>query len=159
MTRILFDMDGVLADWERAFGVLTKGATPEQLIKKGKFETAKQMLPKVAFYAHLDPMPLVEVLKKYPGKWGILTSVGKYDTEEVINQKKFWLMNVFGYEIADMLFVITSSAKAAYAEPGTLLIDDRKKALIPFAQAGGQILQYKGTDSQNQFIEELLKAA
>lgn len=154
--KYMFDMDGVLFDWEGGFQKMFGDL--EICKDHEKLKQLKQLMPGFGFYEQLAPLPLIEVLKKHKGKFGILTSVGKYECEEVALQKQRALKKALGY-IPPFIWVQSSGDKAQYATNDTLLIDDRDKALIPFSVAGGAILRYKGGESQDRFIDNLLAAA
>ena len=152
--EVLIDMDGVIADFEAGVAMLT-GSTIESIQENGRWEEFKKELPGLKHFAMLPAMPLISVLKKYPGCYTICTAAGKTETKSVISQKTEWIKSVIG-EGVPILFTERSKHKAQYATPNTLLIDDRTKSLIPFSNAGGKILHYKATEEQDLFIEGIL---
>lgn len=156
--KIYVDMDNVCADYDYGINMLLThyGLLDNKMTRDENINKIKHLLPDANFYAALPPMPLIEVLKKYEGKYEILSSVGKYKPDLVINQKKAWLNFHLDYTPV-VNFVSSGSEKYKYATEDALLIDDRKKCLIPFAHAGGKVLHYKSSKSNDEFIEELLK--
>ena len=66
----------------------------------------------------------------------ILTSVGRRNVRSVIAQKKRFLINN-ALPNVPFNYTFSSKEKAYFANENTILIDDREKSLIPFAEAGG----------------------
>jgi FMN phosphatase YigB (HAD superfamily) len=153
MKKFFFDMDGVLFDWEGSFIPMygDPARMPEEELKR-----AKQTIAKIDFYEKLKPLKegfeLFHHLKTL-GQVAILTSVGKYDSEEVAEQKKKALLRELGY-LPEFHYTKSSKDKAAYASQG-VLIDDRAKAVLPFRKAGGQAILFVG--SKEEALKEIRK--
>ena len=153
-TVVYIDMDGVIADYELAYEALFNMSIENTDPKD--FEMIKSQMPARKFFEMLPPMPLVDVLMRHPGKFQILTACGDYDVELVAKQKLEWLTRVFGENVPVFNWVAKSHEKARFANPNTLLIDDRAKCLIPFSNANGRILRYDGLASQDKLIDRIL---
>lgn len=153
MNNYLFDMDGVLFDWVEAFEALygdVANYTIEEM-KKIKAEIAK-----TDFYKNLTPLKegfeLFEHCKAL-GSVAILTSVGKYDSEKVIADKKEALMKALGY-VPEFLYTTSSADKAKYVSKG-VLFDDRVKSVNPFRMAGGKAILYTGKENAIKELRSL----
>lgn len=155
MKKFLFDMDGVLFNWEGSFVPMygDPARMPEEELKK-----AKQAISKTDFYENLEPLQegidLFCHLRTL-GKVAILTSVGKYNSDEVAEQKRKALVKVFGY-LPEFHYTKSSGEKAAYANEG-ILIDDRAKAVLPFRKAGGKAILFIG--SKEDALKQIRKIA
>ncbi|QDH49211.1 phosphatase [Pantoea phage Phynn] len=137
----LFDMDGVLFDWETAF-VARFGMRPEDMSEE-IFQSAKEEISNSDFYENLEPIEegfalFLEAAAK--GEAAILTSVGKYNSEGVADQKRKSLVRVLGY-LPEFYYTRSSKEKAEYARIGTLY-DDRLKSVVPFREAGGKAVLF-----------------
>lgn len=155
MKKFFFDMDGVLFDWEGSFIPMygDPARMPEEELKK-----AKKAIAKTDFYENLkrieEGFKLFNHLKTL-GQVAILTSVGKYDSENVAEQKKKALLRELGY-LPEFHYTQSSKDKAAYASQG-ILIDDRAKAVLPFRKAGGKAILFVG--SKEEALKEIRKIA
>ncbi|ALY07019.1 hypothetical protein VmeM32_00025 [Vibrio phage vB_VmeM-32] len=127
------------------------GVSIQDIEKAGKIQTLKQHITtkEVMFFVNLKPTKLAIQLKEYlrdnpRAMINILTSIGKTNSGIVHQQKITWLVQFFGDDASRINFnyVLSSKDKAKFATADTLLIDDRKKALVPFAKAGGKVLKF-----------------
>ncbi|UIW11585.1 MAG: hypothetical protein [Enterobacter phage ENC7] len=144
--KFFFDMDGVLFDWEGSFIPMygDPARMPEEELKK-----AKQEISKTDFYENLKPIEEGVALfchMRTLGEVAILTSVGKYNSEEVAEQKRKALVKLFGY-LPEFHYTKSSGEKAAYAGEG-ILFDDRAKAVLPFRRAGGHAILFVGSKEE-----------
>jgi 5'(3')-deoxyribonucleotidase len=136
MTRIIhFDLDGVLADFRKAFVAIT-GQPPEAF-------STDDMWSRVAtspqFFLHLDVTAegnaLLDIAKSL-GEIRILTAVPRkatYPSAEI--EKRKWVARHLG-EI-HMVVVQYARQKAEYARPGDVLIDDSPDNIRRWVRAGG----------------------
>jgi hypothetical protein len=154
---IYIDMDQTIADYERGVKLIS-GRSIEQWEKDGVWGQNKKKLkdPQFEFFLRLQPLPLLHVLKNHIGKFEILSAVGDLHSEHIAQQQRDWIDKFLGEEVVAH-FVIKSHDKARFANSRSLLIDDRKKSLIPFAQNDGMILHFKNESSQVLYIEQLLE--
>ncbi|UJB55358.1 hypothetical protein [Enterobacter phage vB_EcRAM-01] len=151
--KFFFDMDGVLFDWEGSFIPMygDPARMPEEELKK-----AKQEISKTDFYENLKPIEEGVALfchMRTLGEVAILTSVGKYNSEEVAEQKRKALVKLFGY-LPEFHYTKSSGEKAAYAGEG-ILFDDRAKAVLPFRRAGGHAILFVG--SKEEALKDIRK--
>ena len=147
MITLYLDMDGVLADFNKAYTKLRTGAAdnPE------RFRTAV-VVHKI--FEDLDFMPDTQQLLNHVSRLKdinveILTSVGTFDPfrgEEAKRQKMVWLnKHNIPYRTN---FVRTKTEKAKYANDHTILIDDSIGCISPFIEKMGHgILHVNATDS------------
>lgn len=149
--KYLFDMDGVLLDWEGSF--IPVYGDPTRMTEE-ELNSIKKIISKGDFYLNLKPLEegiaLFNHLKSL-GDVAILTSVGKFNSEHVTEQKKQSLINIFGY-LPEFHAVQSSKDKAKFAKMGTLF-DDRVKAVMPFRAAGGKAVLFQ--DSAMQALEDM----
>ena len=137
INRIFVDMDGVLADFVQ--GVqgpkYLNGPLTDDLYDDNKIALSNKGL-----FKDLPPMTDMQDLMNYINNlgvyWEILTCTGKLNRQKVAKDKTAWIR-----EHVDPNTVITCTftgkQKAAYAEPGFVLIDDRKKNIDAWVAAGG----------------------
>ena len=141
MITLYLDMDGVLADFHKAYIKYD----PQKDDRK-KFR-ASVMDYKI--FEDLDFMPDAEELLNHVRKLRginieILTSMGTHDPiqgEEAKRQKLVWLAKKnITYKPN---FVRDKAEKAQYAKPNTILIDDSVGCIAPFIRAGGNGILHK----------------
>lgn len=144
--KFFFDMDGVLFDWEGSF--IPMYGDPARMSEE-ELKKAKQEISKTDFYENLKPIEEGVALfchMRTLGEVAILTSVGKYNSEEVAEQKRKALVKLFGY-LPEFHYTKSSGEKAAYAGEG-ILFDDRAKAVLPFRRAGGHAILFVGSKEE-----------
>lgn len=137
MITIYLDMDGVVCDFQEKFEPLKPAG-----VKYDKDIFAKAVMEKKIF-EDLNWMPngrrLINHVRSIPGvKVEMLTSVGTHRTEqgaEAARQKTVWLKR-HGIDFHPN-FVKMFSEKKKYANPMSILIDDRPDCALPFSEAGG----------------------
>ncbi len=150
--RIFFDMDGVLADFEK--GVRELAGLPG-FSDQGRHtnEEDDAMWRKVRevdhFYLRLDPIDgAVEMLNKviaaYPGKCEILTGIPKpwRGIASSGEDKIAWMRKYFGGVIP--VNIVLSEEKPNYCRgAGSVLIDDMKKNIRGWEKAGGTGIRFE----------------
>lgn len=146
MNEFLLDMDGVLFDWDAAFNELY--GDPQRM-SPDELDRCKREMSQTNFYLNLKPIEegfkLFHKLSSI-GKCRILTSAGKYNTEEVVRQKKESLVRELGY-LPEFYSTKSSVEKSAFVDKG-VLFDDRVKAVMPFRAAGGRAVLFVGSAEQ-----------
>jgi len=133
MITLYLDMDGVLADFHKAYRVYD----PE--FDRKKF---RQAVMQYKIFEDLEFMPNTQKLLNHvcrlPVRIEILTSKGTFDPfqgNEAARQKQVWLNKHNLPWKAN--FVRTKSEKAQYATPYSILVDDSVGCVDPFTAKGG----------------------
>lgn len=143
--KYFFDMDGVMFDWEKAF-FKTFGKSAEAMDHE-ELQAAKEQISHSDFYENLEIIEeginLFHSVLNMGEEAAILTSVGKFNSEGVAEQKKSALVRVLGY-LPEFHYTKSSKEKAAFAGLG-VLVDDRLKAVNPFRAAGGTAVLFVQT--------------
>ena len=150
---LYLDMDGVLADFHKAYDAL-----PEEDGKK-KFREA---VITHRIFENLDFMPdtqelLNHVCKLHGVHIEILTSMGTFDPfqgECAKNQKLLWLNKKNLPWKAN--FVRTKHEKAQYATPTSILIDDSAGCIGPFIEAGGHGILHKHASETIRILDSTI---
>lgn len=151
---IYVDMDGVVADFEAAvkdkLGI--NMTDRKQLWKKIKHynDTVNGWFYSLPMMS--DANQLWDFVTSNFSNVEILTASGS-TPKDAAGQKRAWIGDHFGYDI-NVHVVGAASEKAAFAHDKALLIDDRGKAIDPFAAAGGLTILH--TSAANT-ISELKK--
>lgn len=149
---LYFDMDGVLADWSGGFEKKFPELTYEEF--KAMPEKKREVFCKLIdaspdFYFTLEPIePIVQAFKicaEQDFEIEMLTSVGIYNPDHLIAQKRDWVQKYLGeYKVNT---VNSSAEKAQYAHSNTILIDDRLESIDPFVAAGGIGILFNGLNA------------
>ena len=157
MITLYLDMDGVLADFNKAYTKLRTGApdNPERF-------RAAVMVHKIL--EDLDFMPDTQQLLNHVSRLKdvnveILTSMGTFDPfrgEEAKRQKLLWLNKKnIPYRTN---FVRSKPEKSKYAHDHAILIDDSIGCISPFIEKMGHgILHVNATDSIRLLDSTLLQ--
>lgn len=158
MITVYLDMDGVVCNFEEKFLPLR---SPGRKYDKEIF--AKAVIEGKIF-EHLNWMPngqkLINHIRSIPDiKVEMLTSVGTRRVEqgaEAARQKTLWLKE-HGIDYHPN-FVRMFTEKQAYANPFTILIDDRPDCALPFTAAGGHGILYKdeNVDKALETLDEIV---
>lgn len=143
--KVYLDMDGTLVDFVSQVNKYGFWRTDKE--NKVDWKKVKAMGPR--FWSEMDWLPLSKIIfdeLTYLDEKGfielyILTSI---DFEEGSEGKRQWITNHTNFSLDKLIFVQEPEEKADYAAPDSWLIDDRKKSLEPFKNAGGNIIEFKG---------------
>lgn len=139
MITLYLDMDGVLANFYKAFSVYKTEHSEDHIRFRDAVMEGK-------IFENLEKMPGADLLLEKAAlfsSWGyidvqILTSLGTYDVErgeEAKRQKLLWLKKHNIPYTAN--FVRTKSEKALYAHKFSILVDDSVGCINPFNAKGG----------------------
>ncbi len=127
-SRVALDMDGVLADFDKAI-LRVSGYHPSELTEAeiwGHVRNTKD------FFLTLEKTPecgtilraVLELIPLY--RLRIVTALPRRDTvPDAAGQKTRWVRTVLGLGTVPVVTMVGSKNKWKYAMPGELLIDDR----------------------------------
>lgn len=152
INKVYFDMDGVLADFNRELETTTGKTISE--IRSMPFEEAEELVVGLIasnpeFFANLQPTRYFECMvdfMKYLAEQGvevnILTSMGRdfyKDLDVTTHKAKSEWLEKYGLSgiVSNMCTVPKCSMKQYYAEPNSMLIDDKKSNCEEFSAKGG----------------------
>lgn len=145
---IYFDMDGVIADFEK--GIQEKYGKPFSKMHPGKFWNQQVGTDKV--FLNLPSLPkgleLLRAVIATKAPVSILTSTGggKYHYT-IAREKLTWLER---HEIKiPVCFCLNTVSKASFSLPDTILLDDRDSVVTKFNEGRGTA--YRFPDEIEQF--------
>jgi 5'-nucleotidase len=155
VTNYFFDLDGVFADLEHGYRMNFGVSLRDDNVNKWK-----RMLGNTEFFLQL---PVVAGSKEfleavmYDLKLSpvILTASPRSAYEQVAKQKIAWVKKNLG----DYMVIPTygSETKVLWAKPGDVLLDDHKKNICAWAEAGGIALHHTSFDNSYQELVKLDK--
>ncbi len=149
MKNIFVDVDGVLLDFvSRCEEII--GMTIEEINSK-QCDPIREMLSrevKNGFYQDLEPMKdrdqMIQLLEYLKSRYDVKILTVCYGEDfDRIHADKMINLEMVGYGGIPVIGVRNSKEKAQYACPDSLLIDDRSRSCIPFAEAGGVSIKHK----------------
>lgn len=160
--EIYVDMDGVIADFDQLANMLTQrlyGKPVKDLPKRNMWHAISLFQQRGnRFWESLPPMQHCERLMDFIHNsgidYGILSAVGNKGFN-ANPQKMVWLAKTFP-NVPTIRLVQSSSDKAKYAGPGIVLIDDRRKSIDPWIEAGGIGILHKDVDLTLIKLKELI---
>lgn len=158
--RIFCDLDGVLVNFIKT-AVEVAGINPETASKEDTYRFWARIQRHTAegkpFFERMEPMHDAMTLWNYikPHNPTILSSTG----ERIVGaaqEKHAWVQTHLGSEAASTaIFTPSAKAKAQYAAPTHVLIDDRTKAIDPWIAAGGIGILHTSAVSTIQHLKKL----
>lgn len=161
VSKIYFDMDGVLADFEggirNLLGVEPKGQETEDPEADDRMFTAIKNFPN--FYEKLEPIPgMLEIFRELSKKYDceILTGVPRPERGivEASDNKKTWVKKYLGGNIVVHTVPRREKQKMALDET-YILIDDYSKNIKAWNEAGGTGILFRGIEKLRE--SELFK--
>ena len=145
--KIYFDMDGVLADFERGVKEICGLTPPSQNAKHRKPGEDDEMWKAIKacphFYDYLELMPGAKdmfdaVYEKYGDKCEILTGIPK-PHREIVNaadDKKIWIKRLLSEDV--IVNTVFRAEKPQYCTgKGYILIDDMERNIKEWNEMGG----------------------
>jgi 5'(3')-deoxyribonucleotidase len=145
--KLYIDLDGVLADFDKAANeVLKTDNHHEFTFKWGNEETWKRLHADGQFFAKLPLMPdaiqLWNAVKHL--KPTVLTALPKSDSDRVDTQKREWVRKYFyGAPVITCMTV----EKPRHCAPGDILIDDRAVNLDAWKAKGGTYIIHYNSET------------
>lgn len=155
--------DGVLVDFEKRALELA-GYAPDRdpqnkQLRRDFWKVVAQHVrkPGNTFFESMDKMQdadeLYEYVKHHPHF--ILSATGNH-FDSASNEKRNWVRKNYGHDLANYaIFVRDAKDKATYATPRRILIDDRRKAIDPWIEAGGIGILHKSASRTVAQLKEL----
>jgi len=181
MSKVYLDMDGVLADFDKALiengislfkdsrllkqEVSKKDWTKEELDRDSKVH---HLMSQPGFFRNLEMMTGADQLWVTAGKPIVLTARPKNDesAHRVCKEKREWIEEYFGQIPEDRFICCLRSEKSFYAstsmtrytgEPHpNILVDDLEWNCLEWKEAGGIAIHFKTMDQAIRDLKELV---
>ena len=158
--KIYFDMDGVLADFDRGVKELCHIEPRDQGSFIGPDYDMWGKIRQVGhFYSKLKPMEgAVELFQllydKYGDKCEILTGIPRPDKGivDAADDKINWIKKYLPYGV--VVNIVYRADKKYYAKPGTILIDDLKSTILEWNEAGGLGIHHTSVPNTLSVLKE-----
>jgi 5'(3')-deoxyribonucleotidase len=140
---IYFDMDGVLADFDKAAEAVLGVSGHKFAFTHGDAEFWRRVDAVPDFFLGFDLMPGARALwNATKGRQrAILTALPKTGADNVARQKRGWVASYLGPEVT--VITCLTKEKPNYCRPGDILIDDRNVNLAAWEAAGGIFIHHE----------------
>lgn len=163
--KIYFDMDGVLADFERGVKELCHMDPPDQNDKDKNPQLDDEMWARIKevgnFYDKLELMPGAKemfdlVYNKYQDRCEILTGIPKKNRGIVTagEDKEKWVKRLLSEDIKVHIVYREEKTQKCYG-PDCILIDDMEKNIKEWEACGGTGIQNKNANETIAKLKEL----
>lgn len=144
-TKVYFDMDGVLCDWESQFNTRCEvSLSAFQLLSQEQMAPIKSKLFCYDFFCTIEPldrgMLLFRTLRALRYPLAIITATGYTNRDEVARGKLDWVRKHIGLDIP-VHFVYRAHEKGAFLDKSysyNILVDDRQEAIDAWERFGGK---------------------
>lgn len=151
--RIYLDMDGVLADFEKAIGAF--GAKPypdgKLWISKPRETWPPEMVTADAAYVGVMERPdFWPTFAACPGAYELWDYCKSFDLhvltatpertehrDRIAQQKREWIWDHFGMFPTENIIICRRAEKAAFSRPGHVLVDDTPSNCVEWLKGGG----------------------
>ena len=153
---VFLDMDGVLADFFKAFADWAGVNHWKELSEK---ELADQLDRIIGsdFFSNIPKTTscdqIIKLALKYTGSYSILSSPLRNDEENTIIQKNIWIENNLSPPPKEIFIVREKSPFAQYQGTKNILIDDRPENISQWRKAGGVGIRYQANKDDIQLIQ------
>ncbi len=163
--KIYFDMDGVLADFDR--GVMELAGGPRPKLTQTEEEDARmwELIRKVPhFYDRLEPMPgavafFQKVYSTYGDRVEILTGIPKphRHIDTAGEDKITWAHRLLSKDLV-VNIVFTEEKKHFCTGKDCILIDNYEKNILLWTAMGGTGILYTDTEQAERDLERVISA-
>ena len=162
--KIYFDMDGVLADFEKGIREILH-MEPQPQNGKRSAEKDDQMWEEMRkvdhFYDRLDLMPGAKemfdrVYGKYGDRCGILTGIPRKERgiKDAAPDKIAWSHRLLSKDV--MVYAVCRKHKILFCTgPEAILIDDREKTIKEWRELGGTGILHVSSEETLKELEKL----
>lgn len=151
---IYLDLDGVLADYDKAADALCGMSHYRYEFIYGKDAYAERVFGRKNFWLTLEPMrDSVELLMVVP-RFKILTALPKTNKEAAADHKRLWCHLNLGVDDADVITCMTPE-KPDYCQPGDVLVDDRYINKGAWEAKGGHYVHHTDARTSVTALKEL----
>lgn len=162
--KIYFDMDGVLADFDRGVKDLCGMASPEQGQSRTQAEDDlmwERIRSVERFYNKLEPMPgaldMFDALRaKFGDRVEILTGIPKpkRGITTAGEDKTTWVRRFLGDDV--VVNIVYRAEKVNYCKgPGCILIDDLPVNISEWEAAGGTGILFRSPEETLKLIDNM----
>lgn len=151
---IFLDLDGVLANFDKAAGQIVGGDHYRYTFIYGDPVLWVRLHSDPNFFLNMEMMPGAKLLLKSIGQpFKVLTALPKTNSAEVDRQKRAWV----AAHVCPNAPVITcfSKDKPDYCQPGDILIDDRAINMAEWVAKGGRFILHESVMGTIARLEEL----
>ena len=162
-SKIFFDMDGVLADFDRGVAELLGLEPHEQGTSSAEYEDElyDRMSRYGHFYEDLQPLPgaldmFRHLYERYPDRCAILSGIPKPSRGVVYagEDKRRWIERYFGPEV--QVNIVLRKEKPLYCTgPECILIDDYARNITEWETAGGTGILHTGAEETLERLKQL----
>ncbi len=161
--HLYLDMDGVIADF---YTLLSEWFKVDHWKEIKTREEILERLKGSSFFSEIPVFSntylILDIVDYYTeGNWSILSTPLEGDFENSVKHKDIWLDRVLeqaGIETIRTRNRFYSHKKWEFAEPNTVLIDDRPQNIDDFIKAGGLGIRFQANESYlSKLVQKLEK--
>jgi hypothetical protein len=155
MPRLFLDLDGVLADYDKAATQVLGGDHYKFEFIHGKDVYWQLLHQSGRFFEDLLPMPdamtLWYTVRRF--KPVILTALPRTNAERTDMQKRSWVREWLGADVE--VITCATADKPNYCFPGDILVDDRTINRAPWEAQGGHYVHHTSAAESIAALAEL----
>jgi len=150
--HIFFDLDGVLANFDKAAGAIlgTDNIYKYEFVH-GPEDFWSKLHATGDFFLSMEKMPDADelLMATCNNTWTILTALPRTDPQKTDAQKRQWVQENIAHDVP--VITCATKDKPQFCVPGAILIDDRALNRKAWEKAGGQyVLHTSAADSIRQ---------
>ena len=155
--KLYLDMDGTLVDFVSQVNKYGYWRTD----KENKVDWDKVKAMGSRFWSEMDWFPGAKDPFKSFQEWDSQGKIELYilssiDFDSGVEGKKLWITSHTDFPLEKVIFCVEPGDKVNWADKDSWLVDDRKKSLDPFQQAGGNVIEFTG--DWKKVVEEVGKS-